>query len=104
MGECDRLERAVGEILDPNPPERVVVEEAGRGRRVVLEPRLGGRGIGERVRATAEARVDQDPAPAGNVEARVGAVLQGGPRRGVVLLDPLSPESELRLRVDRLPP
>ncbi len=94
----------MGEVLDPHPPERVVVEEAGSGRRVLRDPRLGGRRVGERVGATAEPRVDQDPAPAGNAEARVGAILEGGPRRGLLALDALSPEPELRLACRRLLP
>ena len=100
MRERDRLERAVREILDPHSSQRVVVEQAGSGRRVLLEPRLDGSRVGERVGAAAEAGVDQHPAPAGNVEAGIRPSVECGPRLGLLRADAPSPEAELGLGVD----
>ena len=82
------------DVLDPHPPDHVVVEEPGeRGSSTARYPRLGGRRIGERVGATPEPRVDQDPAPAGNAEAHIGATPGGRPTvRPCSALDALSPE------------
>ena len=101
--EGDRRQQLVREVAGPCPPDRVVVEEAGRGGRVAREPGLDERGVVERLGATTERRRSAPSPSAGTwrqasrrpcssssrTAAAVGSVLD---------LDPLLPEDELRLR------
>ena len=108
--EGDRAQEQQREVAQLRLPDRLLVEETGARSGVALEERLDARWIVDPLGARAEARLDHDPAEAGDVQAGVRLDLRCHPglelvaerlqlRPGIRLLhrDALSPEEEIGL-------